>query len=82
MFSFGEQVVVIHLTIWISCRCGGRDSVSCRLWGETTLQWKCTVIPMKSFLVCGYGKSVTLKGYHSFLIIQMTLNFETAPIFI
>lgn len=35
-----------------------------------------------SFLVCGYGRLVTLKSYHSFVMIQMTLNSETAPIFI
>lgn len=34
---------------------------------------------MESFLACGYGR---LKGYPSFVIIQMTLNFETTPIFI
>lgn len=35
-----------------------------------------------SFLVCGYGRLVTLKSYHSFVMIQMTLNSKTAPIFI
>lgn len=56
VFSSGEQVIVIH--IWVSCRCGGHESVSCTLWGETTLPWKRTIIPMESFLVCGYGWSV------------------------
>lgn len=81
--SSGEHVVIIHLTSWVSCRCGGHDCVSCRLWGETSLCRESTPTSvMKSFLLCRYIKSVVLKVCHSLLVILVAVNFNTAPLFI
>lgn len=36
----------------------------------------------ENFLLCGYRKSVVLKGCPSLLLIHMTVNFKFAPFFI